>query len=392
MKNHCDYYSEDGIEFPPVDFNYITTANQLSNSSTSELQETTNDFKGIKFVDDQVSNKKWINKRAKVEKIVAKKYQRNIQPGECMKLLQVDFDKELSEFDFYHESQLLLKNANVKTQNISLIIPSCLNWIRFVEVNTIDRNNEINTMMREESQQDVMVIWNWDKTVKKIYNQSFQESLTDITTIITDKKLSLIIYRMEGYFSYHRDDSGKKKLEITYSNIDELPKISKKDFECSLVEAQITLNCNIILIENSQDMSSMILQHTKAIAEIPYKIAMRQPHVEGNFDFYAMGDNKNTIKVDGDGFGLRRLWLRQLCLFNNAGLATAEAICTTYSSPSQLMKSYEQYSAEKGKGLLKDIPIRRGPGELCTSRKIGSELSRKIYTMFTSTNGLQLLN
>ncbi|XP_063988703.1 crossover junction endonuclease EME1 [Diachasmimorpha longicaudata] len=373
MNNKNDYHSENEMEFPPVNFDYTPTP-------ISEIQEKR----------DQLGDQKWINKRARVEKIVIKKNFKNIQPGECMKFMEVDFDYKLSLFDFHEESQRLLKNARVNTWNSSLIIPSSLKWTRKVEIYTVDINNEIVTARREETQDDTMIIWNWDTAVKKIHDQSFQESLDDIAKVVPDKKISLVIYKMEGYFSYYKGN-GKRKLEPAYHNIDELPKISRQDFEYSVVNAQITSNFSITCIEKPHEMISMILQYTKAIAENPYKISMMQSHVQSGLKFYAFGDNKNTIKVDGNGFGLKNLWLRQICLFHTAGFATAQAICEQYPSPAQLMKAYEKCSPKEGQALLQDILIRRGPIELCKPKRLGPELSKKMYIMYTSADGSQVL-
>jgi len=81
----------------------------------------------------------------------------------------------------------------------------------------------------------------------------------------------------------------------------------------------------------------MVYQYTKSISEIPYKL-QRRGNQEGKFDWYVMGDNKNTVRVDKDGNGLKRLWQQQLCQFNLSSLETSEAICTVYPSPMQLIK------------------------------------------------------
>lgn len=41
--------------------------------------------------------------------------------------------------------------------------------------------------------------------------------------------------------------------------------------------------------------------------------------------------------------------------------------------------------------LLQDIPVRRAAGPLSATRKIGPEMSKKIYNFFTSLDGEALL-
>ncbi|XP_011298554.1 uncharacterized protein mms4 isoform X2 [Fopius arisanus] len=335
-----DDYGEDSQgEFPPVEFNYIPTADELIEKpveSTSSTGGKSKNSKAAKASDEQALKRKWIRNREKAEKLVAKTCRKNIQPGECMEFVRVNFDEGIGEFDFYQESVSLLEDANVRTQKIPLIIPNYVNWTRFTEIHTIDNNNQVNTGITEETHGHVMIIWKWNEVVEKIHGQVFTESLVNISKILQDKKLIVILYQMKGYFAYHKSENGGGKLKQKYDNIDLLPKISRKEFENAVVKTQIRLGCTITLIENSQDMSLSIFRYTKAIAEIPYKL-MKEEGTK-HLDFYAMDDNRNTIQVDSDGVGLKRLWLRQLCLFNNASLPTAEAICEIYPSPSRLME------------------------------------------------------
>ncbi|KAG7190136.1 hypothetical protein KM043_006268 [Ampulex compressa] len=134
----------------------------------------------------------------------------------------------------------------------------------------------------------------------------------------------------------------------------------------------------------------MIYQYTKAIAEIPYKLEKKK-NLETDFEWYIIGDNRNTVRVDKDGNGLKRLWQQQLCQFNLSSLEVAEAICKVYPSPVKLLETYMNSSYDKGMSLLKDIPIRRAAGPLTAIRRVGPELSKKIYRMFTSKNGMDVL-
>lgn len=55
-------------------------------------------------------------------------------------------------------------------------------------------------------------------------------------------------------------------------------------------------------------------------------------------DWYVSCDNRDTVKVDKDGNGLKRLWQQQLCQFTLMSLETSEAIASVYKSPLQLME------------------------------------------------------
>lgn len=51
-----------------------------------------------------------------------------------------------------------------------------------------------------------------------------------------------------------------------------------------------------------------------------------------------------------------------------------------------LVKVYERCTLKEGELLLQDIPIRRAVGPLSSVRKIGPELSKKIFAFFMSTD------
>eukprot|EP00795_Rhopilema_esculentum_P008936 gene8936-16569_t len=93
-------------------------------------------------------------------------------------------------------------------------------------------------------------------------------------------------------------------------------------------------------------------------------------------------------KVTKDGLGLLDVWVRQLQQFKGVGYETAAAIAQKYPSPLLLFKEYQRASSELGASLLlQDIEVRRGHGVLATSRRVGPELSKKIYTLLMSICG-----
>lgn len=201
----------------------------------------------------------------------------------------------------------------------------------------------------------------------------------------------------ENYFAYQKKAAGKGKAKSQSGKTGDqdfrnFPDISRRQLESCLNEVQITAGCNSRLIATRHELALMVYQCTKAIAETPYKLE-KNKSLANKFDWYAMGDSKNTVKVDKDGNGLKRLWQQQLCQFSLSSLEIAEAICSIYPTPANLIEAYMNCTDEDdGINLLKDIPIRRAPGPLGTVRKVGPGLSKKIYLMFTSKDGESMLN
>ncbi|XP_006617126.1 crossover junction endonuclease EME1 [Apis dorsata] len=339
--------------------------------------------------------------KEKALKAIAIKKSKNIKPGECLKFMEVIIDKGIENFSYITDIISTLLNTNLQYSIKSQFISNSITWKRNIENHYVNENNEICTITNIENIDQILIIWNWDETVIKVANDNFCTSISDIKSLLPDYKIILVIFGIENYFAYKMQEKNSDKNEtknkmqktniknnLEYKNFVE---ISRRQLEICLNEIQIIADCSSRLINNSQDLALMIYQCTKAIAEIPYKLE-KNKSLTNKFNWYILGDNRNTVKVDKDGNGLKRLWQQQLCQFNLSSLEIAEAICSVYPCPADLIETYINCTDDEGINLLKDIPIRRAAGPLTAIRKVGPELSKKIYLMFTSKNGESVLN
>lgn len=335
--------------------------------------------------------------REKALKAIAARKLKNIKPNECMKFIEVTVDKAIANFTSITDVTDTLRDAEVKCTVKTKFISNSITWKRNIENSYVNDDNEICTVTNAEKVSQILVIWNWDEVATKVTNGNFCTSVSSIKCSLPNYKITLVVYGIEDYFAYREQEknsnrSGTKKkaqktctekyLQLSKHSCD----ISRKQLETHLNEIQIIADCSSRIINNSQDLALMIYQYTKAIAEVPYKLE-KNKNLINKFDWYVMGDNRNTVKIDKNGNGLKRLWQQQLCQFNLSSLEIAEAICSAYPSPAHLIEAYMNCTDDEGINLLKDIPIRRAAGPLTTVRKIGPELSKKIYLMFTSKNG-----
>ncbi|XP_043600084.1 crossover junction endonuclease EME1 [Bombus pyrosoma] len=337
--------------------------------------------------------------REKALKAIAVKKSKDIKPGECMKFIEVVLDNDIKNVAPIMDIVDTLRNAGVKYTVKTEFISNSITWKRSIENNYIDDTNKICTVTDVEKISQILIIWNWDEAVIKVTDGSFCTSISSIKSSLPNYKITLVIFGIEDYFACReqrrnsKESRTKKKTYIEkYHQMSTYPhKISRKHLETCLNEIQIISDCSSRLINNSQDLALMIYQYTKAIAEIPHK-SEKNKNLTNKFDWYVMGDNRNTVKVDKSGNGLKRLWQQQLCQFNLSSLEIAEAICSVYPSPANLIEAYMNCTDTEGVNLLKDIPIRRAAGPLTTVRKVGPELSKKVYLMFSSKNGENVLS
>ncbi|NXI59503.1 EME1 endonuclease, partial [Chloroceryle aenea] len=120
---------------------------------------------------------------------------------------------------------------------------------------------------------------------------------------------------------------------------------------------------------------------TKAVAEAPYK----REQAKTEFSFYLEKGWRGGVKVDHSGKGLFEVWKRQIQQFNRVSLEVAEAIVSAYPSPQLLIQAYNRCSSQQEReNMLANILVRRGDGVTATSRRVGPDLSRRIYLQMTS--------
>lgn len=71
----------------------------------------------------------------------------------------------------------------------------------------------------------------------------------------------------------------------------------------------------------------------------------------------------------------------------------SSAIIRSYETPLELFNAYDQLPSLNDKMLLlADIVVRRGVGSLESSRKVGAEMSKRIYTLFSSLSSKEILH
>ncbi|RXM97717.1 Crossover junction endonuclease EME1 [Acipenser ruthenus] len=160
-----------------------------------------------------------------------------------------------------------------------------------------------------------------------------------------------------------------------------LPDVSRVDLEEALVDLQLHTEVQVRFLETWKEFSDYIAMVTKAVAEAPFKHERDQ----AGFSFYLESEWSGGCKVDRSGKGLIQVWKRQIQQFNRISPEIASAILAAYPSPQLLVQAYRKCSCDRERHtLLADILVRRGEGVTSTSRRVGPELSKRIYLLMTS--------
>uniref|UniRef100_H2MIJ9 Essential meiotic structure-specific endonuclease 1 n=1 Tax=Oryzias latipes TaxID=8090 RepID=H2MIJ9_ORYLA len=192
------------------------------------------------------------------------------------------------------------------------------------------------------------------------------------------KTLSLAVIELEKYFRRHRLICGRNKLTALL-----IPS------QQAVVHLQLHAGISVHFLPSWKEFADYIAMTTKAVAEAPFK---REREKTG-FSFYLESEWAGGHRVDRGGRGLLQVWKRQIQQFNRVSPDMAAAILAAYPSPQLLLQAYARCHTETEKtSLLSDLLIRRGEGVTSTTRRVGPELSKRIFLTMHSPDPEQTLD
>ncbi|XP_034050519.1 crossover junction endonuclease EME1 [Thalassophryne amazonica] len=221
-----------------------------------------------------------------------------------------------------------------------------------------------------------------------------------------DKILSLVVIDLEKYFRSQKSQSQKRFQEAVTGKeqapakqaakkrkkTDEtegLPQVSRVEVEEALVHLQLHAGVPVHFLPTWNDFSDHITMATKAVAEAPFK---REREKTG-FSFYLESEWAGGQRVDKSGKGLLQVWKRQIQQFHRVSPDMASAIVAAFPSPRRLQQAYSRCKTEQEKmSLLSDLLIRRGEGVTSTTRRVGPELSKRLFLLMNCPDPEQILD
>lgn len=297
-----------------------------------------------------------------------------------------------------------LQDMNVRYELKALPVVCCVGWMRENVEYKVDDNRKVNKTVTYSEEVNIVHKINAFELATRIdaqknfahEDETFIGLVKLLKKTFLSKKITIVIV---GLNAYHRLVKTKKNEEFRNKALGGneaavkrkkkeqlVPTISKEEIDSQLINLQLTTNFYIRFCEDMSDLSKLICSFSKAIAEAPFKKA-----TVSSLEFSTMQSNKVAFKVCNDGYGISQVWNQQLQQFYGVRNDTSSAITQLYPTPLSLMKAYENLSKSEGEKLLQDIQIRRGVGVLQTQRRVGIELSKKIYKLFTSLDGDEAL-
>ncbi|XP_010618448.1 crossover junction endonuclease EME1 isoform X1 [Fukomys damarensis] len=214
--------------------------------------------------------------------------------------------------------------------------------------------------------------------------------VSDVTARTGGKALSLVIMDQEKCFRAQnpprrgKQGAANKQAKEKQQRLLEsstAPTVSRVDMEEALIDLQLHTEAQVQIVQSWKELADFTCSVTKAVAEAPFK-KLRD---ETSFSFCLESDWAGGVKVDRAGRGLALVWRRQIQQLNRVSLDMASAVVDAYPSPQLLVQAYQRcVSEQERQNLVAGIQVRRGVGVTATSRRVGPDLSRRIYLQMTA--------
>ncbi|XP_066421762.1 crossover junction endonuclease EME1 isoform X2 [Molothrus aeneus] len=321
------------------------------------------------------------------------------RPGECQKYITVVLDPVILQVEGGEQILSALQAANYSCVFENHAVPCSITWRR--------KTSQMGGGDEWTEEPNVLVLLGLEEFLSMAHSykqnadgcaerqkETLQSYVAHMMEKMPGRILALAVVGVENYFrslqvqpkqrlrqtatSGNQEKRGeRRKKEAKDSSLD----LSRMDVKEALVDLQLSTQVQISIFESSEELGEYATMFTKAVAEAPYK---RERENTG-FSFYLEKDCCRGVKVDPSGKGLLKVWKRQIQQFNRVSSEMAEAIVSAYPSPQLLIQAYEKCSSDQEReNMLANIPVHRGEGVTATSRRIGPELSRRIYLQMTS--------
>ncbi|XP_068510984.1 crossover junction endonuclease EME1 [Anas acuta] len=321
------------------------------------------------------------------------------RPGECQKYITVVLDPAILQVEGGAQVLAALQSANYSCVVERQAVPCSITWRRKAVIPQTEDGDEWteepNVLILLRLEEFLSMVRGYKQEAQGCaegQKETLQSFVAQVLKKMPGKILAMTVVEVEKYFRCLRAQSKKRLQQATAhrSEGDEQRRkevqdsgleISRLDVEEALVDLQLCTQVPVTFFASWEEVGEFATMFSKAVAEAPYK---RQQEKTG-FSFYLENKWCRGVKVDPSGKGLFEVWKRQIQQFNRVSLEMAEAVVTAYPSPQLLDQAYSRCSSEQEReNLLANILVRRGEGVTATSRRIGPELSRRIYLQMTS--------
>ncbi|CAJ1080905.1 probable crossover junction endonuclease EME2 isoform X1 [Xyrichtys novacula] len=301
---------------------------------------------------------------------------KSLRPENCLKCLTVCIDPALLQQD---GSDILLDTLvsfewrfSIETQQQ---LPHSITWMRELPQQADDGKN-----MVEEEQ--VVLVLKLTEFMDMMLDSDEEETGTGsvfslvLECLNRDSKKVVTLLVIDSQTQYRVDACGMYSLNQTLHSSLGVDCIYMEEV---LVYLQLCKNISVVFLDGWQEVTDHVCAVTKALSKRPFKLLTEQVELP----FCVDGSWASGVRVERDGSGLVQVWSKQIQQLNRVSPAVASTVTAAYPSPQLLLQAYQSLaSEEEKKSLLAGLLVKNGGKE----RRVGPEISARIYRCFTAKN------
>ncbi|XP_053670154.1 crossover junction endonuclease EME1 [Anopheles nili] len=294
--------------------------------------------------------------------------QRNLKPGQCNKFLHVVIDPAFLKEP--HGALVLSKLSELGCK-YELAAQPCASTITFYRCLPMKLTTGGTVSEKRADEPFAVHLIDGATFVTYVRNHQLLAVIRGIKEQLPKRRLSLLVFGLLAWCRVHRGCVGRRETEH------------------ALTEVQLHEDVSYQLLETDEQVANFVCHFARGIAERPYKQQQMEKH--SHDQVYFGNEKKGCVRVEGTA-GLQQLYQAQLIKIPAVTLEIAEAIMSVHPSMKSLLEAFRNAGPNEAPNVLAGVSIRRAGGPITTSnRRIGPELSRKIYLMYASTNSKQEL-
>ena len=279
-----------------------------------------------------------------------------------------------------------------------LPVPGSLTWRRKI-ISYSMTGGQVQFLENWEEEGRALIFLAADDLAARVEEGSLKSWAEDAKKKLCGKHVTLMVYNYNSYFKADKNAKERvRKAMVRGENPARkdlaVGKVSQYRMEEALVSLSIDRVADHLTYDRApdkgwRDCGCSVFHQTRAVAEAPLKLKKGLSGSAG-FNFWAKADSKDSVAPKN----LPEYWKQVIMqVSSGAGLEKASAIAMMYPSPTELLRAYSRCSSSKQcEDMLANLEVRRTDNILGGTRKVGPDISRRIYLVMTENNPDSLLS
>ncbi|KAM4697744.1 putative crossover junction endonuclease EME2 [Rhinophrynus dorsalis] len=407
----------------------VPTAITPSPTKRSKKRRSPEELEADKAQAEQKKNERELKKQEKKQQRELEKMEREkrkdaalalklLRPDQSVKYMTVQMDAGLLEDAGSEDVLEALRSSGYNYSIEPLTVPRSFTWRREMPSNwkCVDG---LDLMIGEEDEMLVLMepkdfLSSVCAHAKAASNSSSEDQgggnlgpVFKIPAQYPERKVTLVVMGLQEYrwcnrLSRQMERQSLDQREGRDSGKDQSESFAtRQQIQEALVLLQLTQDTEVICLNTWKELGQHVCAVTKSLAQRPFR-----KHWEAQtYSFCTSAGSWRGWGPRGVLSGLPLTWKRQIQQFNRVSPAMAAAVTQAYPSPQLLMQAYGACSTERERiRLLSDLRVPRESNTGATEeeppedvpqeddlalgreRRIGPDLSRRIWLFMTSTN------